>query len=463
MKNDNKTNTYWVDLFSGAGGTSTGIHLANGDQRVLACVNHDAMAIKSHKENHPNCTHYTEDIRDFEVVVKIKAQVDAIRLEDPSCRINLWASLECTNYSKAKGGLPRDADSRTLANHLFMYIEGLDPDYIYIENVREFMSWGALDCFGKPIQKEKGKDYIKWVRKVRSFGYNYDYKLLNSADFGAYTSRIRYFGQFAKKGNKTNWPTPTHAKKLDKSTLFPSTKKKWKAVKEVLDMDDEGRCIFSRKKPLSDKTLERIYAGLVKFVANGESTFIKKYYSGDPKNKVQSIDQPAGTITTIDHHALVKANFLLGYYGNGRTHSTDLPCNTLTAKDRYGKVTLKWLMDTQYSRVGNSLQNPCFTLIARMDKKPVYFISANAVNKPVEIPASQTDTPTATKIKKFMEKHLILTISMRMLNVGELSRIQGFPKGYILKGTKTDQKKFIGNSVVPIMSKVLAEANHKTA
>jgi DNA (cytosine-5)-methyltransferase 1 len=40
--------------------------------------------------------------------------------------IMLHASLECTNFSKAKGGQPRDADSRTLAEHLFRYIDVID-------------------------------------------------------------------------------------------------------------------------------------------------------------------------------------------------------------------------------------------------------------------------------------------------------------------------------------------------
>ena len=42
----------------------------------------------------------------------------------------LWASLECKNFSKTKGGQPRDSDSRTLAEHLFRYIEDINPDYI---------------------------------------------------------------------------------------------------------------------------------------------------------------------------------------------------------------------------------------------------------------------------------------------------------------------------------------------
>lgn len=54
---------YWIDLFCGAGGTSTGIHLASEYTKVLACVNHDANAIKSHLENHPEAIHFTEDYK----------------------------------------------------------------------------------------------------------------------------------------------------------------------------------------------------------------------------------------------------------------------------------------------------------------------------------------------------------------------------------------------------------------
>ena len=75
-----------------------------------------------------------------------------MRVKYPNALVVLWASLECTNFSKAKGGRPRDADSRTLAEHLFRYIEQLDPDYIQIENVEEFMSWETWMKKGIPYQ-----------------------------------------------------------------------------------------------------------------------------------------------------------------------------------------------------------------------------------------------------------------------------------------------------------------------
>ena len=106
-------------------------------------MNHDANAIASHAANHPDALHFTEDIRTLELSPLV-AHVERMKKIYPDALIVLWASLECTNFSKAKGGQPRDADSRTLAEHLFRYIEAIDPDYIQIENVEEFMSWGDI-------------------------------------------------------------------------------------------------------------------------------------------------------------------------------------------------------------------------------------------------------------------------------------------------------------------------------
>lgn len=360
-----------IDLFCGAGGTSSGVHLSKGAAKVIACVNHDAKAIESHRLNHPECKHFIEDIRNPEVVWFLKLRVDALRKLHPDCIITLWASLECTNFSKAKGGLSRDADSRTLADHLFMYLDALKPDYLMIENVREFMDWGPLRikeaaskskknqyCALTPDPKSKNKAikfsmvpvkelkatfYNPWVDAIKSRGYAYDYRLLNSADFGAYTKRIRYFAQFALNELPIAWPEATHAQKPEGKKL-----KKYKAVKEVLDFSVEGVSIFNRKKPLVENTLKRIYAGLVKFVANGEETFIKKYYSGRPMGKVISTDGPAGTVKCKDGQALVHCNFILKYNstnknGSHNPPSTEEPCPTVACQNRLGIATYEFI------------------------------------------------------------------------------------------------------------------------
>lgn len=482
----NNSSIYWIDLFCGAGGTTTGIHLANANAKVLACVNHDPEAIKCHEANHPNCLHLTEDVRDFNVILKIKLLVNKLRIKEPNAIINIWASLECTHFSKAKGGLSRDADSRTLADHLYKYIEQLDPDYIYIENVREFLTWGPLNNIGKPIVSKKGIDYKRWKEAIKFYGYDYDYQLLNSADFGAYTSRERYFGLFARIGMPIEFPSKTHVKRSKREGIGL---KPWKSVKDLLDLDDEGKSIFGftkMGKPYSENTLKRILAGLFKF--HKEGLFIKRYNGGDPYYKSTSGTEPLGTILTSRTHAVVKPVFLTSYYGNGNAHSIEDPCNTLTTKERYaahfinydytqptsssidapaGTVTTrpkhnlisaKWLVDTQFSNKGKSINQPAQTLIARMDKKPIYLISASEIEyegKPREL-----RNDTEGKIIDFMQQNEISDIKIRMLKVSELKKIQGFPDDFQLTGTKTNQLKFIGNSVVPLMAQKLIEVNY---
>ena len=147
MKTPENIQLLYIDLFCGAGGTSTGVENAviNGKKiaKVIACVNHDKNAIASHKANHPDAIHYTEDIRTLELGPMVK-HIELARRAYPGAKVVLWASLECTNFSRAKGGMSRDADSRTLAEHLFRYVEAIDPDIIQIENVDEFQTWGPL-------------------------------------------------------------------------------------------------------------------------------------------------------------------------------------------------------------------------------------------------------------------------------------------------------------------------------
>lgn len=392
-----------IDLFCGAGGLSEGVEEArlNGNRcaKVVCCVNHDKNAILSHDANIPDALHFIEDIRTLELS-PINTIVERIRELYPDSMIMLHASLECTNFSKAKGGQPRDADSRTLAEHLFRYIDVIDPDYIQIENVEEFMSWGDMDENGKPISMDKGRLYQKWVRNVKKYGYNFEHRILNAADFGAYTTRKRFFGIFAKKSLPIVFPEPTHCKG-GRQDMF-SRLEKWKPVKDVLDFSDEGTTIF-REKPLAEKTLERIYNGLIKFVAGGKDAFLVKYnsmnrtgkynapgidepcpvvttqnrlgvaqvcflskqFSGHPESKNVSVEEPAGTITCRDHHAFVSA-----HYGNGFNRSVDEPSATVTTKDRLSLVTPRFIAN-EYSGGGQhtSIDNICPAILTNPKQK----------------------------------------------------------------------------------------------
>lgn len=537
-----------IDSFCGAGGVTEGFHRATDQQgnkvcKVIIGINHDEKAIASHAANHPDTIHFIEDFTTLDAN-RLLPIVEVNRKRYPNAKVLFWASAECTHHSKAKGGLPRDADSRSLPEHIERYVKVINPDIIGVENVIEFIDWGPLDDKGKPVKEEKGIYYNEWRNSLINLGYHYDYRKLNAADFGAYTSRIRYFGIFAKELENIQFPVQTHSKHGDMFT------EKWKSVKDVLNLDVEGESIFSREKPLVDATLSRIIAGIEKFVINGEPDFMVKYnsmsqrktyrapsinepsptvscqariglakakfiskaFSGRPEHKNIGIDQPAGSITTVDHHQMITA-----YYGNGYNSSVEEPAGTVTCKDRFALVTSKfmdqqfgngipadikkpcgclttnpkynlvsaqWLMDTQFSNKGRdinqpaptitanrkqfylmnpqfgnkgaSINRPCFTLIARMDKMPPYLIETKHGQMHIRI--NESDSDVMKHLKNLCNQYGIIDIMMRMLMIDELLRIQGFGDQYKLKGTKADMKKFIGNAVECNQAKVLAEA-----
>jgi DNA (cytosine-5)-methyltransferase 1 len=399
----------YIDLFCGAGGTSTGVENARYEDeqcaKVVACVNHDANAIASHAANHPDALHFTEDIRTLELSPLV-AHVERMKKIYPDALVVLWASLECTNFSKAKGGQPRDADSRTLAEHLFRYIEAINPDYIQIENVEEFMSWGDMDEHGHPISKDKGRCYEKWKRNVKRYGYDFDWRILNAADYGAYTTRKRFFGIFAKRGLPIVFPEPTHCKD-GKNDMFGRLEK-WKPVKDVLDFSDEGESIFCRKKPLAEKTLERIYAGLIKFVAGGKEAFIVKYNSMSRTGKYQapSVDEPCPVVATQGRLALAKVNFVhssfvSAYYGNGHNHSVEQPAPTVTTKDRLALVNTSFLCSYNFKDTGKNINLPCPTLLTK-DRlalvNSVFIDNQYGTGKPTSI---ELPVGTVTTVPKF--------------------------------------------------------------
>lgn len=576
----------FIDLFCGAGGTTSGIHRAirNGVPvaEVVACVNHDKEAIASHAANYPDCLHFTEDIRTLDVSL-----LPTRKPGDTSIWI-LWASLECTHFSRAKNGA-KNADSRTLAEHLYRYIDHLQPDYVMIENVSEFRSWGPLCDNGRPLKRKNGTSFLKWKEEICSRGYRYADRDMNSADYGAYTSRTRYFGLFAKGDLPIIYPEPTHDKK--ERYGLP----KWRAVRDVLDFTDEGLSIFSpeRRTPLVERTLKRIYAGLEKHVRkNGKGEWLVKYLSNnaetgvndgasvdepcpvistqnrlylanatflskynntpgggvnpgtsadepagtltgachqavvnasfafdyrDKNGKLHELDKPAGTLTTKEHLGKVDASFLLQYKNNQTLRDTDEPDPTLTTKEHLAKIQASFIMDNQYETMPKSTDeplgtiltstkqnlvqpafllngnydnppenldkpaptltasrrhhyivnpmyqgatrevcDPCFTLVASMDKTPPYLMVTEEGK--IQIEVLDTDSEYTRRIKEFMNEFGIIDIRMRMLNIPELKRIQGFGDGYILVGSQSQQKKFIGNAVVPHVPKAWLEA-----
>ena len=428
-----------IDCFAGGGGASVGIEMALG-RPVDIAINHDPDAILMHKTNHPDTLHLTEDIFQVELKKYVKDRHVAL----------MWASPDCTSHSKAKGGQPRNQGLRILPWAVYKHARAILPDAILMENVEEIQQWGPLDAEGHPIKDRRGEDYQKFITAIKSLGYIFDCRELVAADYGAPTTRKRWYAIFRRDGREIKWPEPTH---------FKDREPRWKACGDYIDWSDLGRSIFDRPKPLADATMKRITNGIRKYIVenpdpyivkDGEKLFLSyldKAYGGNYKGCGSDLHSPCSTITTVDHNRLVTA-FLIQYHGETRVGDSrgqflTEPIKTIDTSNRYGLVTA-FLIKYYGSCVGQKLTEPLATITTK-DR-------FGLVNVMIEIDGDQ---------------YILKDIFLRILKPEELKLMQGFPKDYIIDRDYrwkpypiAKQVARIGNNVVPIMAQRLVEANY---
>lgn len=396
-----------VDNFAGGGGASTGIELAIG-RSVDIAINHDIEAIRMHKTNHPTTKHYCESV--WEIDIRKAVQGHPVGLA--------WFSPDCKHFSKAKGGKPVNKNIRGLAWVAIKWAGTVRPRVIILENVEEFQTWGPIDSNGKPIEKEKGRTFRSFINAFKYLGYKVDYKELVAADYGAPTTRKRFFLIARCDGKPIKWPEPTHGE--GKLPYVPAS--------SIIDWSLQIQSIFDRTKPLAENTLIRIARGIQKYVIEDEpyiindtAYFLSHYYTHQGnETRCSSLREPIATIPTQNRFGLVAVKlqniklplkdsvyaFLTKYYGCDTGQSLNGPIHTITTKDRFGLVVVRG------------------------------------------------------------KDYKIADIGLRMLTARELFNGMGFPKSYIIdhdytgkKYPTTQQKARCGNAVVPTLAKVLVQAN----
>ena len=427
-----------IDCFAGGGGASVGIQMALGRQVDIA-INHDPDAILMHKTNHRDTLHLTEDI--FKVDLQKYVQGEHVAL--------MWASPDCTSHSKAKGGQPREKGLRILPWAVYKHASKILPDVIIMENVEEIQQWGPLDDIGHIIKERRGEEYKKFITAMKSLGYIFDSRELVAADYGAPTTRKRWYAIFRRDGKDIVWPTPTHNKNGTDGL------KKWIPASSVIDFSNLGKSIFDRKKPLAEKTQTRIANGIKKFIIDDSNPFIvpKKdvlsfliQYHSESKNgevRGQSLSEPLKTIDTSNRYGIVTA-FITKFYKTGIGSSLSEPVHTITTSPgHFGLVSAFLIKYYGADTEGHSLKEPLGTIVTK-DR-------FGLVNVIIDIKG---------------EKYIIKDIFLRMLTPEELKLAQGFPKDYIIDRDYrwksypvAKQVARIGNSVVPIMAMNLVKAN----
>src|SRR5579871_3711250 len=264
-----------IDLFAGGGGTSTGAAQAAGRDPDIA-VNHDREALALHAANHPATLHLCDDIRQVDVIALLE------RPEFRGRRVGLlWASPDCKDHSKAKGGVPKDKNIRGLAWEVLRWVAairratGKPPRAVLLENVEEFADWGPLHTQGARkgtvMKGRRGETYRLWKSQLESLGGRIEERELVAADYGAPTTRKRLYVVCQFDGDAIVWPKASHGpryKKGRQGDLFEGDHGLpfHRAAAEVIDWSQPIPSIFNRKKPLAPKTERRIARGIDRFV-----------------------------------------------------------------------------------------------------------------------------------------------------------------------------------------------------
>lgn len=313
-----------VDNFAGGGGASTGIELATG-RVVDIAINHDPDAILMHRTNHPHTTHYQASVWDVDPVEVCRGRNVGLA----------WFSPDCKHFSKAKGGKPVDKNIRGLAWIVLRWAGTVRPRVIILENVEEFQTWGPVRK-GKPVKKLTGQTFRKWLAQLRDLGYDVEWRELVAADYGAPTTRKRFFLVARCDGRPIVWPTPTHAP-AGSPEVKEGLRKPWRSAAEIIDWSLPTPSIFDTKesirekynltaqRPLRPNTMARVARGVDKFVIKTAAPFLVVVnHSGEFRG--QDPEEPLQTVTA-KHGYGVASPMLAPWTVTNTTNSTGHPAS----------------------------------------------------------------------------------------------------------------------------------------
>ncbi|WP_325918093.1 DNA cytosine methyltransferase [Pseudomonas frederiksbergensis] len=447
-----------VDLFAGGGGATMGQEMATG-KAVDIAINHNPKAISMHKRNHPGAEHYISDV--YEVCPRKATRGRTVA--------HLHASPECTHHSLAAGGQPRSSASRSLSWVTVKWAGQVKPDLITMENVWQILQWGPLiakrckttgrvvrrdgsvaapgeripvqDQYLVPDPKRKGKTWHRFLQILKNMGYDILHGKLKACDYGAATTRERLYLVARCDGKPLYWPEPTHFKAPTKG------RKAWRNAASIIDWSipcpsifltkEEGRAAGVRR-PLADKTMERVRKGARRYVVDHADPFIVSVnHSGDDTARCQSVQDPTKTITGAHGFALVTpqvAPFLTEHANatSQRTMPADAPLGTICAQVKGGHFALAVAYIAQHNggfneTLGRQPDQPLTAITTTGSQQQL--VTANLLTLRKNCVGSAMDKPVST-ICAGAEHHALLEYTLAPdVEEGAL-RVAAFLMGY---------------------------------
>jgi DNA (cytosine-5)-methyltransferase 1 len=363
-----------VDNFAGGGGASTGIELATG-RVVDIAINHDPDAILMHRTNHPHTIHYQASVWDVDPVEVCGGRPVGLA----------WFSPDCKHFSKAKGGKPVDKNIRGLAWIVLRWAGTVRPRVIILENVEEFRTWGPVRR-GRPVKSKTGQTFRQWLGQLEALGYVVEWRELVAADYGAPTTRKRFFLIARSDGRPIVWPEPTHAP-ADSQEVKAGTKKPWRSAAEIINWNLPAPSIFATKeeirerygvaavRPLARNTMRRVARGVDKFVIRSASPFLVIVnHAGEFRG--QGLEEPLQTITAKHGYGVASPVMApLTMHNNQNAVGTAItePVNTITGTGAGGHQmlitpTLAAIGQTGGGDRCRSMEEPTHTQVSKAEE-----------------------------------------------------------------------------------------------
>ena len=334
-----------LDLYCGAGGWTTGFEEAMLELGIPfreIAANHWCRAIETMVANHPN-------------VIAMQADIEAITPDDIETDVidHLHASPSCTHHSRAKGGKPRSSQLRSQPNEIWKFVDNKHVRRITIENVPEFTKWGPLTTDGKPIKRMEGSCFRAWLEQFTARGYDYEWRILNCADYGDATSRKRFFLQAVKRrcGLKIRWPKPTHAEHPKRG------QERWQGVRKCLDMEDLGRSIFEPGRNLAMNTLRRVDVGMQKF--NGMSFLMDMLGAGeDDEKRVHLLTKPMPVQHASGNRFAVVRPFIVKMNNHADAEDIEKPLTTVLSGGQHHALCTPFIVRANRGCFAESIDKP---------------------------------------------------------------------------------------------------------
>ena len=216
-QNSKSNNLNFIDLFSGAGGIGIGFSQAGYNQ--IFSADFDSAVAMTHRNYHKDIPFIEGDLSDDKIFETIKKDFSDTRIDvivgGPPCQG--FSMFGKRRFVKSKDHNPLEDERNNLIFTYLRYVEHFQPKWFLMENVP-----GLINLEGGYFLKEL-------LKAVESLGYkNYDYKVINTADYGVPQKRKRFILIANRTGNLIPWPKPKYYENPE------DWQKPWRAVGEVI-------------------------------------------------------------------------------------------------------------------------------------------------------------------------------------------------------------------------------------